>query len=278
MGPDLTYLNIINSCKKMRVNILKMTYKAGNIGAHVGGSLSLVEIMAALYLRVMNIDKDLLCSDERDRLILSKGHGVMAQYAAMVEAGIIPESLLSHFKEDSGILSAHPSMNSSLGIEFSSGSLGQGLSLGVGSALAMRHQGKSKQKVFVVLGDGECDEGQVWESAMTASHYGLGNLICIVDCNHLQYDGATEEVKSKSNLADIWNSFGWMVHECNGHDVKKLCEILQIDSVGNGKPSVVIAHTVKGKGVSFMECQAQWHNSRLSEEQLSLAIEEVVNN
>ena len=259
----------------MRVNLLKMTYQVGSIGAHIGGSLSLVEIMATLYLDIMNIDKDRLSDNSRDRLILSKGHGVMAQYAAMAEKGILSEERLFDFKKDDNGLPAHPSMDPSIGIEFSSGSLGQGLSLGVGSALALRYQKNDKPSIFVVVGDGECDEGQIWEAAMTAGHFKLENLICIIDRNHLQYDGNTSDVKRKDNLASMWRSFGWQVAECDGHNIRELHETLTAAKLSDG-PFAVIANTIKGKGVSFMESQASWHNNRLTEDQLAQAIQEVV--
>ena len=270
---DVRAETLVSACRRMRKNLLLMTNKVGSVGAHIGGSLSMVEIMAVLYLDTMSYRQAELSWDERDRFILSKGHGVMAVYAAMAEAGIIDHDDLLHFKENGGALSAHPSMNGELGIEFSSGSLGQGLSLGVGTCLALKHKGNLVPRTFVVVGDGECDEGQIWEAAMTASHYKLDNLICVVDCNHLQYDGKTEKVKDKSNLLGIWESFGWKAVECDGHDVRSLSDALHVAHAG--QPLAVVAHTVKGKGVSFMEGNAQYHNNRLPDDLLEQALLEV---
>ena len=268
-----TIRNLEDACVRMRRNLLEMTNRMGSVGAHIGGSLSMVEIAAVLYLDAMSYRLDDLSWDERDRFILSKGHGVMAVYAAMAEAGIIDADELHHFKENGGVLSAHPSMNPDLGVEFSSGSLGQGLSLGVGSCLALRHKANEAPRVYVVVGDGECDEGQVWEAAMTAAHYKLDHLVCIVDCNHLQYDGDTSLIKDKSNLARMWESFGWKTIECDGHSIAELREAISTEH--EGAPLAIVAHTVKGKGVSFMEGNAQYHNNRLPDEQLEQALSEV---
>ena len=262
-----------DACVRMRTNLVTMTHRMGNVGAHIGGGLSLVEIMAVLYLDEMNLSKELLDSDERDRLILSKGHGVMAMYAAMAEAGIIEVDELAHFKENGARLSAHPSMNSEIGVEFSSGSLGQGLSLGVGTCLALRRKGNETSRVFVVVGDGECDEGQIWEATMTAAHYELDNLVCIVDRNHLQYDGDTEDVKKLARIPQMFEAFGWNVTCCDGHDVTALSDAFKANP--GGAPYAIVADTVKGKGVSFMEGNPAYHNNRITDAQLAQALEEI---
>ena len=178
----------------MRLDILKMALAAKMQGAHMGGSLSMVEIMAALYGGVINMNALVAGKEERDRLILSKGHGVMAQYAALLQAGLLQDEDLLTYKANHGRLSAHPAVNPALGIEYASGSLGIGLSLGVGAALALRRKNNSQSRVFVILGDGECNEGAVWEAAASAAHYALKNLVAIVDRNGLQYDGNTESI------------------------------------------------------------------------------------
>lgn len=255
--------------KDVRADLLKMTNNTGQAGAHIGGSLSLVEIMVSLYYDVMNLSKDNLDSDDRSRLILSKGHGVMTQYVVLSYKGIIPHDELMTFKHDDTRLYAHPSMNPDIGIEYSSGSLGQGLSLGVGAALAMRRRDNTA-KIIVILGDGECDEGQVWESAATAAHYDLDNIIVVVDENKLQYDGETDEVMKK-DLTARWKSFGFETVEADGHDFESLEKAFKTSHAG--KPLAVIAGTVKGKGVSFMENNPEWHNKVLSETDLQAALE-----
>ena len=253
-----------------RKDIIKMTYNAGIIGAHIGGSLSLAEIMTVLYSKT-NINKDILCAEERDRIILSKGHGVIAQYAAMKQAGILTEDLLVTFKKNGSLLSAHPSMNRPKGIEFSSGSLGQGLSLGVGVCLALKRKNNYKSKVFVILGDGECDEGSVWESVMSAAHFILNNLVAIVDKNNLQYDGKTDNVMSLGSLEDKFRSFGWDVCSINGHSCS---EIINAINIKHDKPLAIIANTIKGNGVSFIANDYTWHNHRLKLEEYEQAMKE----
>lgn len=255
--------------KQMRIDLLKMALSAGAQGAHMGGSLSLVEIMAVLYLDVMKFNLQNMKDEARDRLIMSKGHGVMAQYAALKQVGVLSEEDILTYKANDSKVAAHPSLNEQLGIEFSSGSLGQGLSLGVGTALALKRKNNLSSRVFVVLGDGECDEGSVWEAAASASHFGLNNLVAIVDKNGLQYDGDTKAVLSMENMAEKWAAFGWNVKEVNGHDVEALHEALTEKS---SKPLVIVAKTVKGKGISFMENNPQWHNGVVSQKLFEQAV------
>lgn len=258
--------------KEMRRDVIRMTYSAGNNGAHVGGALSMIEIMAALYLGVMKYDIHNPADEARDRFILSKGHGVMAQYAALKQIGMLTDEELMTFKKNDTFLFAHPSMNIEKGIEFSSGSLGQGLSLGVGTALALKRKANETSRVFVLLGDGECNEGSVWEAAASAAHYKLNNLTAIIDENRLQYDGATDEILSMGSYADKWTSFGWDAVSVDGHSIEQLLEAL---SKKKEKPLAVIARTVKGKGVSFMENNPHWHNGRLTQQQYEQAMAEV---
>ena len=264
---------IEKAAKRMRKDAIDMTYRTKNTGAHIGGTLSMIEIMAVLYLSIMHYKNDDPHWEERDRFILSKGHGVIAQYVAMKQAGILTDEDLLSFKKNEAKLSAHPCMDSLPEIEFSSGSLGQGLSLGVGVSLALKRKNNNSSKVYVLLGDGECDEGSVWEAASSAAHFHCDNLVAIVDENMLQYDGKTEEVQNKNQLAKRWESFGFNTICVDGHSISQLVEAF--NKSGMTAPTVIIAKTVKGKGVSFMENNPLWHNGRLSESQYQAALEEI---
>lgn len=252
------------AAQEIRYDILRMGLKTGANGAHFGGGLSLVEIMAVLYLSVMRVDPARPRWPERDRFILSKGHGAMAYYAALKQAGFVTDEELMTFKSNHTFLYGHPSMNPDKGIEFSSGSLGLGLALGAGTAMGLRKRGNNTSRVFVLMGDGECDEGSVWESAASAAHFGLSNLVAIVDKNGLQYDGPTREILNMDGMAEKWESFGWHARVVDGHSVSELLDAF--DRL-EGKPTVVIANTVKGKGVPFMEHNPAWHHSRLTQAQ-----------
>lgn len=266
---------IISHCKHAAVNMrktaLQMALQVGSTGSHLGGGLSMIELMATLYMGVMQYDVQHPENESRDRFILSKGHGVLALYTALNQAGFIPDEDLATFKQNETYLYGHPSMDMQHGIEFSSGSLGQGLSLGVGCCLGMKRKSNTQSRVYVLLGDGECDEGSVWEAAASASHFGLNQLVAIVDKNGLQYDGKTEEILSMDNMAAKWREFGWDVIEIDGHNVESCYNAL---SHRSDKPVAVIAHTIKGKGVSFMENNPLWHNSRLSQKQYEQAMAE----
>ena len=256
--------------KEIRKNIIRMTYAAGVQGAHIGGSLSLCEILAVLYHEVMNYNKDLPMDENRDRLILSKGHGAIALYAALRSIGLLTDEELMTYKQNGSIITAHPTYLPQKGMEFASGSLGQGLSIGVGVALALKRKEKSA-KVFVIVGDGECDEGSVWEAAASAYHYRLDNLICLIDKNMLQYDGKTEDVLNMGSLADKFRSFGWDCVEIDGHNCEEISEMLHVN---HDKPYAIVCNTIKGKGVSFIENEYKWHNAKLSDIQFAQAIEE----
>lgn len=259
------------AASSMRIDILRMALNTGNHGAHLGGSLSLVEIMAVLYLGIMRTIPTSPLLPERDRLILSKGHGAPAYYAAMKQVGLITDDELLTFKSDDTFLYGHPSMNRERGIEFSSGSLGLGIGLGIGTAIALRRK-DNNARVFVVLGDGECDEGSVWEGAMSAAHFKLDNLVVVVDKNGLQYDGDTRDILDIDDLAAKWSAFGWDAVDVDGHNVGELLAVL---SQQRDAPLAVIAHTVKGKGVSFMENVPGWHHKRLTRAQFEAALIEV---
>jgi len=206
----------------IRCDVIEMTYRAGAQGAHIGGSLSLCEIFAVLYGGVMRFDPKEPMAENRDRLILSKGHGVMAMYAALSLKGFIPREELWTYKANGTYVTAHPGVHPEKGVEFATGSLGQGLSLGVGVCLALKRKGNIDPRMFVIQGDGECDEGSVWEAAASAAHYKLDNLVSIVDCNHIQYDGFTSDVMDMGDIGEKWSSFGWEVRRVDGHDTAAL--------------------------------------------------------
>ena len=267
---------IIETCKAatlaMRKSIVRMTYRSGNVGAHIGGALSMVEIMAVLYLAILRYDLSDRMSAKRDRFILSKGHGAMALYAALNQAGVLTDQELERFKTNETVLGGHPSMNREKLIEFSSGSLGQGLSLGVGVCLGLEKVKNQTPNVYVLLGDGECNEGSIWEAAMAASHYGLNRLVAIIDQNGLQYDGMTAEVMDMGSAENKWKSFGWDVITVDGHSIESLYDAFRTK---HERPMAIIANTVKGKGISFMENNALWHNNRLSAKQYEQALAEL---
>lgn len=242
--------------REMRIDILKMALAAKSQGAHLGGSLSMVEIMAVLY-EVMNFNPQDVCAENRDRLIVSKGHGVMAQYAALKQLGLLTDKELATFKAESSRLTVHPSVLPELGIDCATGSLGQGLSFGVGMALGLRLNKNTQSKVFVILGDGECNEGSVWEAASYAAHLKLNTLTVIVDKNGLQNDGATQDILDMEDMEEKWRAFGWEAISVDGHDISNLDKALKKTS--SNKPIALIASTVKGKGISFMENISQWH-------------------
>ena len=255
------------SAKEMRIDILKMALVAKGTGAHLGGSLSLVEIFSTLY-SFMNFNiKDL---NNRDKIILGKGHGVMAQYAALKQLGLYTQDEIETFETKNAVVYAHPYIDEMRAIDFSSGSLGQGLSLGVGAAIAQKLK-KQNKKTYVILGDGECNEGQVWEAAMSAAHYKLNNLVVIIDNNHLQSDGSTEYVM-KMDMLKKWEAFGFNTIECDGHNE---LELLKAYSSQKENPLAIIANTIKGKGVSFMENDRTWHLRVLTRDLFEQAMNEV---
>lgn len=255
--------------KRMRRKILDISHTC-NLSTHLGGGLSMVELTATLYGEVMCFKKDNPYWEDRDRFILSKGHGVLGYFSALVVAGIISDETFSSFQTNESDLIAHPVMNLSLGIESSNGSLGQGLSMGVGLAIAAKKR-KQQHHVYVLLGDGECNEGSVWEAMMTATQFKLDNLTAIVDYNHLQSDGAGEQIIDYVDLKAKWKSFGWNVYEVDGHNVEQIYDAF-IDKSSLDIPKVLIANTIKGKGVPFMENNNEWHHNRLSKEKYELAL------
>jgi len=261
----------LTAVRRMRIYALQMSLAAGPVGAHLGGGLSMMEIISALYFGVLKYDVANPLWELRDRFILSKGHGALAYYAALSLAGFIDEKDLATFKSNDTYLTGHPHMDLHRGIEFSSGSLGQGLSLGVGSALALRSRGNTSSRIFVLVGDGELNEGSVWEAAMSAAHFKLSNLTLIVDKNGIQYDGITDDVLDMGDLAAKWESFGWTALTIDGHDLNALLDALETP---HEKPLAIVARTVKGKGVSFMEHDRAWHHCRLTQAKFEEAMAE----
>jgi transketolase len=255
---------------RIRERIVEMC--AGDEGGHLGGSMSLVEILVTLYFDVMKVDPAAPAAAGRDILLLSKGHGAIGLYATLAERGLLSDERLAGYGRAGGgpSLSAHPSADVP-GVELPSGSLGHGLPLGVGFALAARLDGTGR-RCFVVLGDGELQEGSVWEAAMAAGSLGLDRLVAVVDRNGLQITGRTEDVIGLEPLADRWRSFGWTVHEADGHDVSALRSILRAAPSAPGRPTVVIAHTTKGRGLPYVEGQARSHYARLGEGQRRRAL------
>lgn len=253
----------------MRKRILELAKNAGSNGAHIGGSLSLVEILNVLYAQNLNRNAQ---DKKRDRVIMSKGHGALALYCKLEQMGIITAEEADTFEQNGTQLFAHAKRNVERGIEFSGGSLSLGFSFAVGVALSCKGLGN---RIYVILGDGECDEGLVWESAMSAAHYGLDNMTIIVDCNGLQSDGYTKEVMNSASLEDKFKAFGCNVYSVNGHSEDELQAAFMAQSVG--APKVIVAHTIKGKGVSFLENQPTSHHSVLKEAQYEQAIKEVEN-
>jgi transketolase len=256
----------------LRQHIVRMLALAGS--GHPGGSLSAVEFVTALYFGgVLRYDPDRPDWPDRDRFVLSKGHGVPVQYAALAEAGFFPVSELKTLRSIDSRLQGHPVYGTAPGIEASTGSLGQGLSIGLGMALAGRLDRKD-YRVFVLLGDGECQEGQVWEAAMAAGHHRPDNLIAMVDYNKFQLDGAIDEIMSIEPLVAKWEAMGWAVREIDGHDLDAVMEALAWATEVPG-PACIIGHTVKGKGVSFMEHENRYHGVAPSEEELTRALHEL---
>ncbi len=252
--------------------IVEMLAEAGS--GHPGGSLSAVEIVTALYFGgVLRYYPARPEWPERDRFILSKGHGVPVQYAAMAEAGFFPHEELKTLRKIDSRLQGHPVLGATPGIEASTGSLGQGLSIGLGAALAARMDRKD-YRVFVLLGDGECQEGQVWEAAMAAGHYRPHNLVAIVDYNKFQLDGAITDILALEPFAEKWRSMGWQVRELDGHSLPEVLAGLDW-ALGQEGPACLIAHTVKGKGVSFMEGENAYHGVAPTEEELAKALAEL---
>ena len=265
--------NIERMSKRMKYHLLDTALAAGASSSHFGGGLSIIDITATLYGGIMKYDLKNTEWNERDRFILSKGHGVLGYYTALVEAGFFPKEDLFTFEKTGSYLLGHPVINRSKGIEFSNGSLGMGLALGIGVALSGKRR-KKKFNVFVLMGDGECNEGSVWEAAMAAAQFKLDNIYSIFDRNNFQQTGSNADIMSVGDLESKLRSFGWQVVEVDGHNIEKLYDVFTAD-YEQKKPVAIIAHTIKGKGFSFSENNNDWHHAPLSKSQYELAIQEL---
>lgn len=273
MKETVSIAQLKNTCVDLKKNVISMIYKAQS--GHPGGSLSVAEFVTACYFREMNIDPKNPKWADRDRFVLSKGHVCPAQYAALAMRGFFPMETLDTLRKEGSILQGHPDMKKCPGIDISTGSLGQGLACGVGMAIA----GKMNEKayhVYVALGDGECNEGEIWEACQTANKYHLDNLIVFVDYNNLQLDGTCDEIMPPVDLAAKFRAFGFDVYEINGNDMAQMVAALDLAKViKNGKPKCVFGHTVKGKGVSYMENQCAWHGVAPNDGEYKQAMEEL---
>lgn len=258
--------------RDIRKHVIKMVGAASS--GHPGGSLSAADIVTVLYFNEMNIRPEDPGWPRRDRFVLSKGHAAPVLYAALAEAGYFPVDDLLTLRRIDSHLQGHPSMRSTPGVEMSTGSLGQGLSAACGMAIAAKLDGASR-RVYVMLGDGELEEGQVWEAVMTAAHRKLDNLTAFVDSNRLQIDGTVAEVKSMGRIGEKFAAFGWHVIEIDGHDIPAIMAALAEARRTQGQPTVVVAHTVKGKGVSFMENRVEWHGTAPKPDQVQAALAEL---
>lgn len=268
-----TIAELENQAKIIRREILLMTHKAGS--GHPGGSLSATDIVTALYFNVMNIDPENPQWEDRDRFVLSKGHAAPVLYAALAEQNYFPKEDLNHLREINQHLQGHPDMKGTPGVDMTTGSLGQGISTAVGMALAAKLD-KKNYRVFALLGDGECQEGQVWEAMMAAAHYQLDNLIVFLDHNRIQLVGPTAEIMSVAPAKDKFLAFGWKVIEIDGHQMAEILQALEEAQECTGQPVMIVAHTVKGKGVSFMEDNPAWHGNAPQDDDLEKALKELI--
>jgi len=266
---EVRYLE--SKAKEIRRTIVEMIYNAKS--GHIGGALSSVDILVTLFYKVLRIDPKNPASPDRDRFILSKGHSVEGYYAILADLGFINREELKTYCRFNSRLTGHPTVKVP-GVEANTGSLGHGLSIGVGMALAGKMD-KRNYRVYVLMGDGEQAEGSVWEAGMSASHYKLDNIIGIIDRNRLQIGGSTESVMSLESLSAKWSAFGWEVKEVDGHSFKELIDVLGNTPLTLNKPTLIIAHTIKGKGISFIENRAEWHHRVPTDEEFIKIMEEL---
>lgn len=256
----------------VRRHIIEMITEAGS--GHPGGSLSAADIITALYFDIMNVNPEDPHWEDRDRFVLSKGHAAPALYSVLAEKGYFPVKELNRLRQTGAMLQGHPDMKGTPGVDMSTGSLGQGLAAANGMALAGKLD-KKDYRVYALLGDGELEEGQVWEAAMAAAHYKLDNLTAFVDHNKLQIDGPVEKVMSPEPVAEKFRAFGWNVIEINGHDMEEIIDAVEKAKKTKGVPTMIVAETIKGKGVSFMENEAGWHGTAPTREQCEKALAEL---
>jgi len=258
--------------KKARRNIIEQVYSAKS--GHPGGALSCIDILTVLYFNEINVNPEEPKMENRDKLVLSKGHASPALYAILAEKGFFPAEELKEFRKLGSRLQGHPDLNKLPGVDMSAGSLGQGLSVACGMALASKLK-KQSSKVYCIVGDGELQEGQIWEAAMTASHYKLDNLCLIVDNNNLQIDGKVNEVMNPYPIVEKLESFGFVVFKVDGHNIENLLEVFEETKKVKEQPIAIVATTTKGKGISFMEDKAEWHGKAPSQEEYNQAILEL---
>ena len=259
--------------KDLRKKVVTMLYEAGS--GHPGGSLSAADFVTACYFRELNVDPKNPKWEDRDRFVLSKGHACPVLYAALGTRGFFPEEMLHTLRQEGSPLQGHPNMNCP-GIEIPTGSLGQGFACAVGMAIGLKMD-KKASRVFAVLGDGECQEGEIWEAAATANKYKLDNLIAFVDNNNLQIDGTTDEIMPLGNLSEKFKAFGFETYDINGNNIEKILRTFDAikETANNGKPKCIIGHTIKGKGVSFMENVCDWHGVAPKKDQWQQALKDL---
>ncbi len=270
MSNDLTLLR--QKAAQARLTVLNMVYNAKD--GHIPSALSMIEILTVLYYKILRINPQNPRDINRDRFVLSKGHGCASLYAILADLGFFSSDEIDRFSSFDGILGGHPEMQKVPGVEVSTGSLGQGISVALGMAMSAKMLNKDF-KVYCVVGDGECNEGSVWEAAQVAAHQKLDNFIVIVDLNKHQSSGKTVDVVNSQNMADKWHSFGWETVEIDGHSFIDIMGSVSLAPFKRGKPSAIIAHTIKGKGISFMEDQKKWHTMIPNQEEYQLAIGEI---
>ncbi len=266
------YIALKEQATKLRLLTLAGVHAAKS--GHTGGSLSICDILSVLFFKEMNIDPQDPKNPDRDRFVLSKGHAAPAYYAALAAKGYFPEEEMVTLRKLGSHLQGHPSITKTVGVDMSTGSLGQGLSAANGMAMMAKYD-KKDYRVYCICGDGEVQEGQVWEAAMTAAHYKLDNLVLFLDSNGLQIDGNVKDVMNNGPLSARFDAFGWEVLTVDGHDVAEIDAALQKAKTIKGKPTAIIANTVKGKGVSFMENLASWHGAAPNDEQYAQAVAEL---
>lgn len=268
----MDYKELYSISNQMRRLAVQAVYYAKS--GHPGGSLSICDILAVLFFKQMKVEPACADDESRDRFVLSKGHAAPAYYAALAMRGFFEEEELKQLRKIDSFLQGHPCMGKIPGVDMSSGSLGQGLSAANGMALAAKAE-KKDYRVYCICGDGELQEGQIWEAAMTAAHYKLDNLTLFVDRNGLQIDGKVEEVMNVAPVSDKFEAFGWKVLHVDGHDIPAIDEAVEQAKAVKGSPTVIVCSTVKGKGVSFMENQAGWHGAAPDDEQFQTAMDDL---
>jgi len=270
MRPEIPVLT--EKARLLRRDVFSMVFECGE--GHPGAALSCADLIAALYFHIMRVDPANPDWPQRDRFILSKGHACPSYYSALARRGFFPMDWLPNLRRLGSPLQGHPVMKKTPGVDMTAGLLGHGIPVGIGLSLAARLR-NAAYRTYVVLGDGECQAGVVWEGAMAAAKFGLANLTAILDYNDVQLDGPVHEIMPLEPLADKWRSFNWNVLEINGHDMHQVLEALDLAAETHSRPTIIIAHTTKGKGVSYMENRAQWHGAAPNEAQYRQALEEL---